>query len=353
MKIKNSETISLINSLMERIDLSNSISEMFLAGMEYSQEFPLVIDKNEDEFNQLIDHINEAWEIDFDNPENKEIANKLIFPNIKKLDKKEYTNNPYYQTVKTKRVKYKNYELINDVYLPYEIFSYDDISVDKDYYEHCRIGYFDESFPFITLNKNKVTWMNITPNEINTMQKSVDLVSGKVLVFGLGLGYFPFMISRKDDVKEITIIENDSDIIDIFNKYLLLQFPHKEKIHIIQKDAYKVEASFINQFDYAFIDLWHNPVDGLAFFKHFKKLEAKVHTKLLYWLEESFYAYLRRLVVLILYDYLDDPLLKYDNSEEGKLLNELKRKIDFNSLLSPNDVITLISRQSLLSLLLF
>ena len=193
--------------------------------------------------------------------------------------------------------------------------------------------------------------MNITPNEINTMQKSVDLVSGDVLVFGLGLGYFPFMIARKEEVKNITIIENDPDIIEIFSKYLLPQFPHKEKIHIMQKDAYQVDADLINKFDYSFIDLWHNPVDGLPFFKHFKKLEEKSSCKYLYWLEDSFYAYLRRLVVLILYDYIDNPNIKYDKSEEGKLLNELKRKIDFSSLLSPNDLITLISKQSLLSLL--
>ena len=352
MKIKNSKTIELISSLMERIDISSSISEMFLAGMEYSQEYPLVLDKSEDEQSQLIDHLNEAWEIDFNNPENKEIANKLIFPNIKKLTKKDYENNPYYQRVRIRGIKYNNYELINDVYLPYEIFSYNDITVDNEYYEHCHIGYFDESFPFITLNKDKVTWMNITPNEINTMQKAVDEAKGKVLVFGLGLGYYPFMISLKDNAKEITIIEKDKDIIELFTKYLLPQFPHIEKIHIIEKDALSVDANYINQFDYVFIDLWHNPVDGLPFYKHFKKLEAKLKSKFFYWLEDSFIAYLRRLVVLILYDYLDDPSIRYDNSEEGKLLNELKRKIDFDSLLSPGDVITLISRQSLLSLLL-
>ena len=55
--------------------------------------------------------------------------------------------------------------------------------------------------------------MSTIPHEINTMKKDIDIVKNNVLVLGLGIGYFSYLISNKASVKNITILENDEEII--------------------------------------------------------------------------------------------------------------------------------------------
>ena len=56
----------------------------------------------------------------------------------------------------------------------------------------------------------------------NTRKILADLVhhpnAGGVLVLGLGLGYYPFMISKFDHVNEIVIVERQKEVIELFNK---------------------------------------------------------------------------------------------------------------------------------------
>ena len=101
--------------------------------------------------------------------------------------------------------------------------------------------------------------------DIETMEKVVKEIKGTVTVFGLGLGYLPFMISNKSEVSHIKVIENDKNIIKLFKDNLLDYFPNKNKIEIIEDDA----NNYLNKdlkTDYAFVDLWHTPEDGLKWF---------------------------------------------------------------------------------------
>ena len=68
--------------------------------------------------------------------------------------------------------------------------------------------------------------MSIIPNEIETMKEAIETVKGNVLVYGLGLGYFPYMISLKNDVNKITIIEKE-DI--LFEEYKVINGTIKTK----------------------------------------------------------------------------------------------------------------------------
>ena len=57
--------------------------------------------------------------------------------------------------------------------------------------------------------------MSLNPNEIETMKPFINKGHGNVLVLGLGMGYVPFMMALKDDVRHITIIEKDKNIIGV------------------------------------------------------------------------------------------------------------------------------------------
>ena len=94
--------------------------------------------------------------------------------------------------------------------------------------------------------------MSLIPHEILTMEKHINAVKGNVLVLGLGMGYFAYMISNKEDVSSITIIENNLNLINFFNHHLLPQFENKQKIKIEFADALTYLGKTNENFEYIF-----------------------------------------------------------------------------------------------------
>ena len=295
-------------------------------------------------------------DIDLSIDNNEEIFNEYILSCIHPLDEKEYISNPYYQTFKDIDIKEKEYSLAMDIISSYELFAYQDMSTfSNSYIEKNSIGYFENDYRFLSLDKNQVTWMSIIPNEIETMKKSLSDAKGDILVFGLGLGYFPFMAALKDEIKSVTVIENDPQIINLFNKYLFPKFKNKEKIKIIHSDALEVINKQITA-NYAFVDLWHNPFDGLDLFLKFKAKEKEHQcTKFSYWLESSFYLLLRRCMFSLIEEQIENApesnYLKAQNAFD-KVVNKYYFATKKLSISSKEELDNLLSDKSLIDLLL-
>lgn len=360
MKIKNNaKLISQIESLIETNYLNMSLSDMFneVAGnVDITSEKQISVIKKKFSLSDkaaLISVYQNYWELDLDNEEDEEILNKYISPSIEECDINKYLSNPYYQKIKTAHIVEGDYELIIDHYQPYELFAYKDMSYEKDsFIELNSLSFFKEKFPFLALNHKGVTWMSVTPNEIETMEKAVNEATGKVVVYGLGIGYYPYMISLKEDVKEIAIIEKDEKIIELFKKHLLPLFEHKEKITIIKQDAFKYMQEN-HYFDYSFIDLWHNPVDGIELFLRAKKLENK--GRYFYWLESSFYLLLRRCFISLLEEQLanvDESNYIKSKSPTDTIINTYYQKTKNLVITNENELQDLLSDNSLLNLLM-
>lgn len=79
--------------------------------------------------------------------------------------------------------------------------------------------------------------MSVVLSEIESMKEPLERAAGKVITYGLGLGYYTFMASEKEDVESVTVVELNPHMISLFKKKLLPHFPHKEKVHIIEGDA--------------------------------------------------------------------------------------------------------------------
>lgn len=131
--------------------------------------------------------------------------------------------------------------------------------------------------------------MSVCPSEISSMQQPIAQAHGNVLVLGLGLGYYPLMISEKKEVSTITIIEIQPEIIQLFKEHLLPQFPHKDKIRIITADAFRYLSSVsTGDYDFCFADIWENQIDGAKCYVHIKEEEKRlVGTEFSYWIEDS------------------------------------------------------------------
>ena len=227
----------------------------------------------------------------------REMLREYFIPSVKKLNPNDYKNNPYYKNIKISDKKIGNWTLGHQKYAKYEGFVRDDYQIFDSFREVASIGFFDEEFSFPTVFENGVEWMAIKPNEIETMKEPIDKAHGKIAVFGLGLGYFAYMTSLKSNVTEITVIERDENIIRIFEESILPFFENKDKIKIVRADAFSyVENEMKNEnFDFAFVDLWHDVSDGTELYVRMKKLE-KLHekTEFSYWIEKSILLTIRK-----------------------------------------------------------
>jgi spermidine synthase len=126
------------------------------------------------------------------------------------------------------------------------------------------------------------------------MSIDFDKAEGRCLVLGLGLGYYPYIISQSDKVKSITIVELNEKIIILFEKYILPQFEHKEKIRIVHADAIEYMKSVErDEYDFCYADIWEGQVDGAPLYLQIKKNESRLpYTRFAYWIEEEIKWYI-------------------------------------------------------------
>lgn len=194
--------------------------------------------------------------------ENQDIIDMYFDKMVHKLEVKDYIRNPYYENIPFNNKKIDSWQIKKGKYKPYELFVFDDFKYENDLVIP-QVGYFNEPFYYLAVYDNNRLWMSITPNEINTMKEPINKAKGNVLTFGLGLGYFAYMCSLKDDVKSVTIVEKDERVIKLFKEYILPYFVSIEKINIIKEDAYAYLSKMNDDmYDYVFVDIYHDAGDG-------------------------------------------------------------------------------------------
>ncbi len=270
---------------------------------------------------------------------------------IKELSFEEYSKNPYYQIVRPHSKKEGDVYLNSHFYEANQGFVYDEISCDGRFFEErTPFGFFSKRFPFLALEEKGVTWMSVTPHEINTMKKSVADAYAHVVTLGLGLGYYAFMVSNKDSVSKVSIVEKNHKIIDIFRKEILPFFPHPEKIEIIEGDAYSfLDSSF--EGDYLFADLWHMPEDGLPMYTKMLPFEEKhPATHFSYWIERSMLALIRRALIILIDEELKGTLDENYLSESSfsdHLINQIHFILKNKEISSLKEIRELLSYPSL------
>ncbi len=182
--------------------------------------------------------------------------------------------------------------LTRDEIAPLELFVLDDFEQSSDGSVLPQIGWFETSFRFPAVKEDDRVWMTVTPNEINTIQPCVKASHGRVLTFGLGLGYYAFHCLLKSDVDTVTVVEQNPDIIELFRTLLLPHFPRPDALQIIQADAFDYAKTHLREYDTVFTDLWHDVSDGLPLYQRMKALEVN-GPKYLYWIEKTLKCYLQ------------------------------------------------------------
>lgn len=242
------------------------------------------------------------------------------------LELRDYLDNPYLKLIKGISFKEGDWWLTTLEYKPFEGFVYDEIVINNEYFEErTPFGFFEKGYRYPTILEKDEIWMSLNPHEINTMKEPIKRASNDVLVLGLGLGYFTYMVSLKKDVRSITVIEKDKQVINIFKKVLLPKISTKNKIRIVEDDCFNY-LKINHHYDYVFSDIWHNVHDGLPLYLKLKELE-KEDTIYNYWIETSLLAMIRRFLLTLyeekVYEKYSDEDYKNAKTENDRIINKL------------------------------
>ncbi len=258
----------------------------------------------------LVGILTELFGIEFDRSvEDRRLIRDYLTPSVRIMNPEKYTKNPYYVNIKIPNVKIGDWELKTESYKPYRAVIAGDIEMYPDFREVPPLGFFEEEFFFPAVLEGGNEWMTLTPVDLDTCKEAIEAASGRVVTFGLGLGYYAYMVSEKNEVESITVVEKSEDVIKLFTEYVLPQFGHPEKVKIVQADAFEYAEKIMpkEKFNLAFVDTWRDASDGAPMYERMKRLEHfSRDTKFLYWIENFLVSRCRAIRYGEICDALDD-----------------------------------------------
>jgi len=231
--------------------------------------------------------------LDTSKPEDARLYRAYFPQMIRQHDPETYLRDSYMQAVKPCEGAVGSIDLVYETVQPMELFVADDFRVDAQGRVFPQLGWFSGAFSFPAIREEGRVWMTVTPNEINTIQPAIRQTHGKVLTFGLGLGYYAFHALLREDVSSVTVVEKNPQVIDVFQRLLLPFFPRQLDLHIIEADAFEYAENVMPHegFDTVFTDLWHDVADGLPMYRRMKALETPSPTYH-YWIENTLRCYM-------------------------------------------------------------
>lgn len=229
-----------------------------------------------------------------DNPSDAALLQEYLPQCIRQDSPDIYLNDPYIHTIGSVSGSCDDVTLAQDTLQPMELFIRDDFQKDASGDIFPQLGWFSGALNFPTLREDNQVWMTVTPNEINTIHPAIRESHGKVLTYGLGLGYYAFHCLLKPEVSSVTVVEKSPQIIEVFNRLLLPHFPHPEKLRIVQADAFEYAANVApgEGYDVVFTDIWRDVADGLPLYRRMKAIaSANPGPRYLYWMEPTLRCY--------------------------------------------------------------
>lgn len=244
----------------------------------------------------LVALLSEIFALDFEKIEDRILIRDYLTPSVRLLDAKKYENNPYYKNIKLENITDGNWEIRWEEYQPYRAVIAGDMIIGEDFSEIPPLGFFTEPFRFPAVLEGGNEWMTLTPVDLDTCEDAIRDAHGKVVTFGLGLGYYAYMVAEKPEVESVTVVELSDGVIRLFREHILPQIQNKDKIKIVNADAFEYAERVMpsEHFDYAFVDTWRDASDGAPMYKKMRALEKlSPETKFSYWIENFLISRLR------------------------------------------------------------
>ncbi len=222
---------------------------------------------------------------------------EYFLPCFREENNADYESDGYYRNIEFPEGDRGRWSFGTKVCRAYECFVRDDPKVtrlsDGSFRVIPQIGFFQREYRYPAVSESGREWMTLMPNETVTTRPAVEAAHGRVLTFGLGLGYFAWSAAEKDSVESVTVVERSSDVISFFKEWILPQFRRKDKIRIVESDAFDFASKGMKEYDTVFCDIWHDPSDGVPLYLKMKEFEKdNPGPEYVYWLEKTLKLYI-------------------------------------------------------------
>jgi hypothetical protein len=140
-------------------------------------------------------------------------------------------------------------------------------------------------------HKNMGVVMSNTRMERITNYEAVFDATGNVLISGLGLGLVLEAILSKPDVKHVTVLEVDADLLNLVG----VHFADRSRVTLIHADACTWVPPKGSHWDYAWHDIWNTlDTDNLPLMAKVTRRFGKFCTKQGVWSRSHLYRMRRR-----------------------------------------------------------
>jgi len=112
-----------------------------------------------------------------------------------------------------------------------------------------------------------------------TNREILNVARGNVLIAGLGIGMILIPLLKDKEIKKITVVEKEKDLIDlIFSK--VKKHDKANKLEIIHSDIFELDLPKEQKFDVIYFDIWDNVCgDNYQQMKDLKKKFSKNRAK--------------------------------------------------------------------------
>ena len=120
---------------------------------------------------------------------------------------------------------------------------------ESDFYARVRIGI--PTGRYVRLIHGSECVMSDTPMEKKTNREFVENAHGNVLIGGLGIGLILLAMQDKEDVKKITVVEKNKEVIELVGN----QLPLNSKVNIVNDDVFEYKPLF--KYNTIYMDIWN------------------------------------------------------------------------------------------------
>lgn len=119
-------------------------------------------------------------------------------------------------------------------------------------------GYFNGPMAMTWRNavmaRGGVTWMSLTPGEMESQLPHLAAARGKVVICGLGMGVMAYAVTALKAVREVVVIDRDPEVIAMVSDSAGIDsWPQSGKLTIVEADAREVRVEGV---DFLYADIW-------------------------------------------------------------------------------------------------
>jgi hypothetical protein len=146
-------------------------------------------------------------------------------------------------------------------------------------------GYWSPARPVsgvVSLDRGSDTWMSLMPVELESQQIGIDCAAGHVVLFGLGMGWAAATCALRPEVRAVTVVERDPDLIamhDALGLFGRLPDGAGAKVRIVEADAFAWRPD--QPVDLLMPDIWL-PIISEGRVEEVRRMQSNVSARAVY-----------------------------------------------------------------------